>query len=153
MIDKKNILLRKIDLLMISLEILNIYFSTNDNIIEFQEIRYDLKKCNFKTTYSFIKIVQYIYTIRLMIKRYLLHEIAIEILKKYTKLNKFNFITKYKKRFHNKSFILREYYRSKKLLNNTSKIDMNNTAFINLYIISKLINKEGVYILIKYLLN
>nr|YP_009393415.1 hypothetical protein [Symphyocladiella dendroidea]ARW61977.1 hypothetical protein [Symphyocladiella dendroidea] len=151
--NKKKNYFKKIDLLLISLETLNIYFTQNKNIAEFRAIRYNLKKNQLNKNNQLIKIIKYIYTIKLVIEKYLLHEIANEILKNYAISNKCNTINKYNKKFYNRYFTKASYYSKYKLLHNKYNIDTNNIAIINLYIISKLIKQKGIYILIKYLLN
>nr|YP_010850723.1 hypothetical protein QQP84_pgp008 [Lophurella hookeriana]WGH13411.1 hypothetical protein [Lophurella hookeriana] len=144
---------KKIDLLLISLEILNIYFIKNQNILEFHKIRQDLKKNNFSTNHGFIKLIKNIYTIKLIIDKYLLNEIANEILKNYAKSKKCKSINKYHKKFYKRYYEKKEYYKNYKLLHSRYKVDINNIALINLYIISKSIKKDGIYLLIKYLLH
>nr|YP_010850921.1 hypothetical protein QQP85_pgp008 [Lophurella mutabilis]WGH13609.1 hypothetical protein [Lophurella mutabilis] len=144
---------KKIDLLLISLEILNIYFIKNHNILEFNKIRQDLKKNSFSTNNGFIKLIKNIYTIKLIIDKYLLNEIANEILKNYAKSKKCKSISKYYKKFYKIYYEKKEYYKNYKLLHSRYKVDINNIALINLYIISKSIEKDGIYLLIKYLLN
>nr|YP_010850525.1 hypothetical protein QQP83_pgp008 [Lophurella caespitosa]WGH13213.1 hypothetical protein [Lophurella caespitosa] len=144
---------KKTDLLLISLEILSIYFIKNHNILEFNKIRQDLKKNSFSTKYGFIKLIKKIYTIKLIIDKYLLNEIADEILKNYAKSKKCKSISKYYKKFYKIYCEKKEYYKNYKLLHSKYKVDINNIALINLYIISKSIKKDGIYLLIKYLLN
>nr|YP_009399605.1 hypothetical protein [Dictyomenia sonderi]ARW69211.1 hypothetical protein [Dictyomenia sonderi] len=151
--NKKKNYFKKIDLLLISLEIINIYFAQNQKIIEFKELRYDLKKNHFNTNHQFIKIIKHIYTIKLTVDKYLLHEVAHEMLKNYVTSKKYKTINKYNKKFYNTYFTRTEYYKNYKVLHNRYKVDINNIALINLYIISKLIKHKGIYILIKYLLN
>nr|YP_010618982.1 hypothetical protein orf122 [Deltalsia parasitica]WAX02995.1 hypothetical protein orf122 [Deltalsia parasitica] len=122
-------------------------------MIEFQELRYNLSKNQFNTNSQFIKIIEYIYTIKLIIEKYLLHEIANEILKNYATSTKCNTINKYNKKFYNTYIRQISYYKNYKTLNDKHKVNINNIALINLYIISKLIQNKGIYILIKYLLT
>nr|YP_010851713.1 hypothetical protein QQP89_pgp008 [Echinothamnion hystrix]WGH14598.1 hypothetical protein [Echinothamnion hystrix] len=144
---------KKIDLLLISLEILNIYFIKNQNTLEFNKIRKDLKKNNFSKHHRFVKLIKQIYIIHLIIDKYLLNEIANEILKNYSQSKKCNSISKYRKKFYKIYCEQKEYYKNYKLLNSKYKVDIKNIALINLYIISKSIKKDGIYFLIKYLLN
>nr|YP_010618787.1 hypothetical protein orf142 [Rhodomelopsis africana]WAX02800.1 hypothetical protein orf142 [Rhodomelopsis africana] len=141
------------DLLLISLEILNIYFTQNTSITEFKKLRYDFKQNHFNTNHKFIKIIKYTYNIKLLIEKYLLHEVANEILKKYAISKKCNTINKYNKKFYNTYYTKKTYYKNYKLLHSRDKVDINNIALINLYVISKFIKQEGIYILIKYLLK
>nr|WGH13805.1 hypothetical protein [Lophurella pseudocorticata] len=153
MINKKKDYLKKIDLLLISLEILNIYFIKNQNILEFNKIRQDLKKNNFSTNHRFIKLIKNIYTIKLIIDKYLLNEIANEILKNYATSKKCKSISKYHKKFYKIYYEKKEYYKNYKLLHNRDKVNINNIALINLYVISKSIKKDGIYLIVTYLLN
>nr|YP_010851515.1 hypothetical protein QQP88_pgp008 [Echinothamnion hookeri]WGH14398.1 hypothetical protein [Echinothamnion hookeri] len=144
---------KKIDLLIISLETLNIYFIKNQNILELNRLHQDLGKHTFSTNHKFIKLIKKIYIIQLIIDKYLLNEIANEVLKNYTKSKKCNFINKYRKKFYKTYCEKKEYYKNYKLLHSENQIDIHNIALINLYIISKSVKKDGTYFLIKYLLN
>nr|ARW69422.1 hypothetical protein [Polysiphonia sp.] len=142
MLDKKNTFLKKVNLLLISLEALNIHFNTNKEIREFNEIRKYLRKDYFLCTYKFIDIIQYIYLIKLIATKYLLDEIATEVLKKHSAFNKLKLTTKYNRRFYDIT------------INKQTNIEITQCkAIINLYIISQLTKKQGVYFLIKYLLT
>nr|YP_009397741.1 hypothetical protein [Dipterosiphonia australica]ARW66927.1 hypothetical protein [Dipterosiphonia australica] len=155
MTDKKKIFLKKVDLLIISLEILNKYFNKNQNNIEFQKIRDDLQNYKSYSICSFIKIIQYIYSIQLLIKRYLIHEISNEILKNYTNYGQCNIVNKYHKKFYSISTNKKEYYKNYKIMHDSFKNDINikYISIINLYIISKLVTRKGIYNLIIYLFN
>nr|YP_010851317.1 hypothetical protein QQP87_pgp008 [Aphanocladia delicatula]WGH14201.1 hypothetical protein [Aphanocladia delicatula] len=147
----KKKILKKIDLLLISLEVLNVYFTEEESTLKIKKLHTDLKNDNSNTVSRFIKLIEYIYKINLIINKYLLGEIASEILKNYAKSKKCNSISKYHKKFYNRCCSKKEYYKNYKLLYRTQKININNIAFINLYIISQSIKKDGVYLLIKYL--
>nr|WGH12815.1 hypothetical protein [Echinothamnion sp.] len=153
MINKKKDYLKKIDLLLISLEILNTHFAGHQNTLELNQIRQDFKKNNFNRNHEFIKLIQYTYLIKLVIEKYLLNEIANEILKNYTQSKKSTCINKYHRKFYKIYYTKKEYYKNYKLLHSIYKIEISYIALINLYIISKLIKKEGIYFFIKYLLN
>nr|YP_009398144.1 hypothetical protein [Gredgaria maugeana]ARW67330.1 hypothetical protein [Gredgaria maugeana] len=153
MINKKKKLIKKIDLLLISLEILNVYFIEQASTLKIKKLYTDLKNNKFDTGNRFIQLIEYIYKLKLIIDKYLLSEIASEILKNYAKSKRCNSISKYHKKFYNRCYSKKEYYKNYKLLYRTQKIDINNIAFINLYIISQSVKKDGVYLLIKYLLT
>nr|YP_009395886.1 hypothetical protein [Herposiphonia versicolor]ARW64866.1 hypothetical protein [Herposiphonia versicolor] len=142
--NKKRIILKKIDLFIISLEAINTFL--NNELIEIQEVRYKSKK-------NFIDIIKNIYSINRIIKKHLIDEIAIDILKEYTKQKKINLINKYNQKFYYIYHRKKEYYKNYKIILNKSYIDFNDIAIINLYIISKLTKKSGIYIFIKYLLQ
>nr|YP_010619562.1 hypothetical protein orf130 [Xiphosiphonia pinnulata]WAX03575.1 hypothetical protein orf130 [Xiphosiphonia pinnulata] len=129
------------------------YFIQDENISEFKEIRNDLRKNKLNKNHQFTKTIKYIYTIKLVIEKYLLHEIASEMLKNYVTCKECNAINKYNKKFYNTYVTKISYYKNYKLLHNKYNVDINNIALINLYIISKLIKQKGIYMLIKYLLN
>ena len=148
--NKKNIIITKIDLLIISLETINMFFNKNINHID--KNYYNLKNNKFDHN-KFTNIFKYIYDIRLIIKTYNVDKIAIDILKQYTLLHRFHIINKYNKRFYNIYYIKKEYYKNHKLLYNTSYHNMNDISIINLYIISQLRKKRGIYLLIKYLIQ
>nr|YP_010619174.1 hypothetical protein orf132 [Pterosiphonia complanata]WAX03187.1 hypothetical protein orf132 [Pterosiphonia complanata] len=132
---------------------MSIHFTQNKNIIEFKKLRYDFKQNYFDTHHEFTKIIKYTYTIKLLVEKYLLHELAHEMLKNYAMSKKCNTINKYNKKFYNTYCTKNTYYKNYKLLHNKYYLNTSNIAFINLYIISQLIKPEGIYILIKYLLH
>ncbi len=143
--NRKNIILTKIDLLTISLESLSIFL--HKDIKKDSDIHYKLKKSAFQNNYRFIDIFTKIYNIKLIIKNYYIDQIAIDILKEYSIDNQINILYKYNKKFNYIHSIKKEYYKNYKLLKN----ELNNISMINLYVISQLNKKDGIYILIKYL--
>ncbi len=143
--NKKNIILKKIDLLLISLETLNFFF--NKNIMYFNKIKIH----HLDNTYKFINIISTIYSIRLTIKKYLIDEIAIEILINYTKSDNKNIFNYYNKKFYHIYSKEKEYYKNYKLLTSKQRVELSEISIINLYIISQLTKPNGIYLLIKYL--
>nr|WGH13015.1 hypothetical protein [Echinothamnion sp.] len=141
------------DLLTISLEVLNTYFTEHENTIKLKQLHIDLKNNNSNTNKQFIKLIKYIYKVKLIIDKYLLNEIANEILKNYAKSKKCNLTNKYYEKFYNRCCATKEYYKNCKLSYHTYKTDVYDIALINLYIISQSTKTEGLYILIKYLSN
>nr|YP_009392152.1 hypothetical protein [Periphykon beckeri]ARW60500.1 hypothetical protein [Periphykon beckeri] len=153
MTNKKKIIKKKIDLLIISLEILNIYFNISKNKSEFSQLNKDLSSISLKINDQFEHIIRYTYIIKIAIKKHLLHHIANDILRSYIVSNDTRFISKYIKKFHNTYCKQKEYYKNYKLLNDKSKININHIALTNLYIITKLIQKNGTHMLVKYLME
>lgn len=151
--NKKNSILRKIDLLIISLETLNIFF--NKNLMNLNQITTEIKTSELKlrNTYRFIHTIKNIYNIKLIIKEYLVDEIAVQILADYTRSNICNVINQYNEKFYYICSKDKKYYKNYKLLTNKQQIEINNISLTNLYIISQMTTQHGTYILIKYLLQ
>ena len=150
MTSKKNIFLKKIDLLIISLEILSHHYKNNDKIQKFRQLRKNFKNNRWNQKNDLTAIIKYIYMIRIITQSYLLNKIGSEILKKYKK--SYN-IQQYISKFNNTQHTQRKYYRNFKLFYNTHKIKTNEMAIVNLYIISKLLNTKETGKLIKYLMT
>nr|YP_009654465.1 hypothetical protein [Pleurostichidium falkenbergii]QCH39752.1 hypothetical protein [Pleurostichidium falkenbergii] len=150
MMIKKNSILYKIDLLVISLETLNVHFTKNHKTFKFNNLRNTLKKSKLSNIEQLVKMIKYI---KFITRRYLLHEIADNILKNYLLHKKEILMNKYCQKIYKTNNIKKQYYKNYKLLHSKSKIDVNNINFINLYLISNLISKNGTDILIRYLLD
>nr|YP_009398349.1 hypothetical protein [Thaumatella adunca]ARW67535.1 hypothetical protein [Thaumatella adunca] len=144
---------KKIDLLMISLEVLNTYYINNSILLEFNHLRKDLRNCHDNITHNFTQIIKYIYVIHKITNKYLLHKTAIQILINCinNKNKKIPNIKQYIKKFNYIYSIKHEYYNNYKSIHHVYKINIENIAIINLYLITKLVNKQGIYFLIKYL--
>nr|YP_009397944.1 hypothetical protein [Sonderella linearis]ARW67130.1 hypothetical protein [Sonderella linearis] len=159
---KKFILTKKIDLLIISLEALDIYqiekISTQTkiqynsliiNLIRFSDkIKYNN---NNDHSYNFIIIIIYIYKIYQLIQNNFFHEITLKILSQYNKYQKPKELIQYIKKFTYIYFIKNEYYYNYKCMKYLHQININEIAIKNIYIINQIINKKGIYFLIKYL--
>nr|YP_009392781.1 hypothetical protein [Bostrychia tenella]ARW61343.1 hypothetical protein [Bostrychia tenella] len=160
--QKRITLKKKIDLLLISIESLNIYdiecFSTskintkcekkNKNIIQInQKLRnhYNDKSCNF------IQIITYIYTIYIVICHNLLNPLILQTLQKYAKHVKSKEVKQYIKKFTYIYFVKYEHYYNYKCLNYLYRINIDEIAISSLYILKKLQQKKGILLLIKYL--
>nr|YP_009397538.1 hypothetical protein [Dasyclonium flaccidum]ARW66724.1 hypothetical protein [Dasyclonium flaccidum] len=158
---------KKIDLLMISLEILSIYEiekiinNNNEKTIRNTAVSNNLIKLNSNIrNYNSSKplkltdIIKYIRLIYRVIQINTLYKIALYMLIDYKKSNKSRLTMQYMKKFMYIYFIKNEYYNNCKSLNYLYKINIKeviNTSIINLYIINKLKNISGIYFLIKYL--
>lgn len=112
-----------------------------------QNIRnyYNNSSCNF------IETIKYIYIIYRITQNNLLNSITLQILQKYKKAIQSKEIKQYIKKFTHLYFVKYEYYFIYKSLNYTYKINIDEIAILNLYIIKNLQNKKGVRFLIKYL--
>lgn len=62
-------------------------------------------------------------------------------------------MTKYLQKFRYIYFFKTSYYERFKYIDYQQTIDIEKVALINLYLITRLRNKKGIYILIKYLSN
>nr|YP_009393616.1 hypothetical protein [Bostrychia simpliciuscula]ARW62178.1 hypothetical protein [Bostrychia simpliciuscula] len=164
---KKTNFKKKIDLLLISIEAISIYKIQNlltsqvninykdknnllfvTNLIKInQNIRnyYNNSSCNF------IQCIYQIYIIYNFIQINVLNELILQILQKYKKCVKSLEVQQYLNKFTYIYFVKYEYYYTYKSLNCLYKININELAILNLYIIKKLQSRQGILILIKYL--
>nr|YP_009395685.1 hypothetical protein [Vertebrata isogona]ARW64581.1 hypothetical protein [Vertebrata isogona] len=152
---KKEIFLKKLDLLTISLEALILYY-TNKNIInEFYKLRNDLRIKKYNEEQNFIFLLEYLNKIKKFIADNYINNIAIKIIENYTHNKQLEIIDQYVLKFHYIYFRNKKYYSNYKSLKSsqTEKIAINENAIVNLYLISKLKNFKGVYILLNYLIN
>jgi len=111
--NRKEIILKKVDLLIISLEALNMFL--NEDIIEINKINYQVIKNKFSNIYKFSNIIEKIHNIRIIIKTYLIDEIAMNVIKDYTLFNNINIINKYNQKFY---YIYKKKMDIIKILNN-----------------------------------
>lgn len=147
---------------MISLEVLDTYKTENLSIDvtctnndlsskNFIQVNQNIRNYYHHKPYNFIKILEYIYTIYSISQNSLLDQITVEILKKYKKSRKSKEVKQYIKKFTYIYFVKYEYYYTYKSLKYLYKINIDEIAITNLYIIKKLQSKNGIFFLIKYL--
>nr|YP_009398570.1 hypothetical protein [Lophocladia kuetzingii]ARW67756.1 hypothetical protein [Lophocladia kuetzingii] len=156
---KKNKLKKKISLLLISLEIININNiykedNTEKNInknIKFKQLTHDFKNCYQNQKHSFIETLKNIYIIYKTISINTIDQKAQKLLRNYIKNENDQQVKQYLKKFHYIYFIKTEYYHQYKSLKYLNKININKVAITNLYIISKLNKRIKIFFLIKYL--
>nr|WMP11934.1 hypothetical protein [Laurencia australis]WMP12146.1 hypothetical protein [Laurencia australis] len=131
----KNRNIKKLNIYLITLEELHIYLKRYNNIV-----------------YMYLATVIFnLYILHKKIHKYLLVKKAHLILKSYTNYKESKNLKQYIRKFNYLYFKRNEYYSDYKYVNYQSKIEINKIAIINLYLITKLINKQGIYILAKYL--
>lgn len=168
--NNKISLNQKLDLLLISLESLDT-FQTN-NLIKVQKNickdDYNIQKINSdlidlvrhaismqkykKITYCyFTNFIIYIYIINKKINYYLLYQKANFILTHYIKYSKSSSLKQYIRKFNYLYFGQNQYYTNYKYIDYKYKRTITKIAIKNLYLIAKLINGQGIYVLIKYL--
>nr|YP_009398787.1 hypothetical protein [Kuetzingia canaliculata]ARW67973.1 hypothetical protein [Kuetzingia canaliculata] len=151
---------QRIDLLIISLEALNIYY--NKNLIK--NIKYEHnsnyyyqimhKLVNHKSIYysNFKEILDIIYITYLNSQQKTIKHLTKNMLSKYSdSSDSCNELKQYLRRFKFIYFKKQEYYKSTKSLDYLCKVNINEIALLNLYIILQLKNKTGLHFLIKYL--
>lgn len=156
---------QKLDLLIISLKTLKtlknnklIKTTSNRNIknlntylISLEELYIYLKKYNNIIYQYLATAILNLYILHKKINNYLLSKKAYLILQSYTSYNESKKLKQYIRKFNYLYFKRNKYYNDYKYIDYESKIKINKIAIINLYLITKLINKQGIYILIKYL--
>ena len=152
MINKKQILLTKIDLLNISLEAIVRGYTTTKTTEKLLS-EYDiLSQDRNNKSYNFIRLLIYIQQLKIITQEYSINIIASNILKDYTKNNIQWTTNKYSHKFssiytkHKK----KDYYKNKKLLYNTYQLNIRDISILNLYIFTKITRKNGIFALIKY---
>ena len=144
MINKRQILLTKIDLLNISLEAI-IYNHTTGKTLEELISLYDfLKKHRNNKSYNFVTILRYIKQLKIITQEYSINIIAENILKEYTENNIQHTSTKYNHKFNNIYIQSKKknYYKNKKLLCNTYQLNIKEISILNLYIFTKITKKN-----------
>lgn len=150
----------KLDLLLISIEALNLYKSKNiyNQTINTTKLYQDIffirsgnyiRNINNNLLFNLHQTITIIYRIYIYSKQMYLQEIVKRILNNYCNsinntielqyYNRFNYIYKKTQNYHNHY----SYYKQAKI---------EQLAIINLYIINKINNNYGFYFLIKYLL-
>lgn len=157
--DNKIKFKQKLDLLIISIEALDLYTSNNINqMIQKQKLLkyiFLIRSGNYirnaknHSLFDFYQTIKIIYKIYIYLKQVYLQEIIIKILNNYSHslynsiefqyYNRFKYIYKKTQNYYNHF----SYYK---------QIKLEHLALINLYIIHKINNKYGFYFLIKYLL-
>nr|YP_009394441.1 hypothetical protein [Leptosiphonia brodiei]ARW63003.1 hypothetical protein [Leptosiphonia brodiei] len=147
---KKEIFLKKLDLLSISLEVLTSWNENKQIVRRFDYLYYDIKNKNYNKKQRFIFLVKYIYNILKIIKKYSLIKLANKIVS-----NNKQSLKKYISKFCYTYYKNKKYYVNHKLVlynyNKIEQIAINDNAILNLYIICQLKKNYGIYTLIKYL--
>nr|YP_009396502.1 hypothetical protein [Polysiphonia scopulorum]ARW65688.1 hypothetical protein [Polysiphonia scopulorum] len=153
MINKKQVLLTRIDLLGISLEALIYDYKTSKTLKKFISVNQCFKIQENNKIYNFIELLKYIKQLKIITNKYSLNKIAIKLLKEYKEDQTPSATNQYNNRFcsiytqHDK----KHYYKNKKLLSHSYQINIKEISILNLYIITKLTKAEGIFVLIKYL--
>lgn len=147
---KKEIFLKKLDLLSISLEVLTTWNENKQIIKKFNTLYYNIRNKQYSKKQNFLFLIEYVYNIIKLIRQYSIDELATKIIKGNNK-----FITRYISKFCYIYYRNKKYYINNKLIlykyNKNNKKAINNIAIINLYMICKLQKKQGIYSLIMYL--
>lgn len=171
--NNKIYLNQKLDLLLISLESLdvlqadnlirienpNIYkhhYSNqkiNNNIIELIRYAISIRKYRRITYSCFTNFIIYIYQIHKRIDCYMIYQKANLILRHYIQNNKSSSFKQYIRKFNYLYFEQNHYYINYKHIDHQYKKNIKQIAIQNLYFITKLINKQGIYLLVRYLYN
>ena len=164
--NKRINLIQKVDLLKISLETLEsfqvtdlanqkkvIYKSAKNNQMQIINL---LKYCGHVKKYKKMheccnNIVKYIHKIVTKINFYLLCYKANFIIKYYTRQKKPYHLIQYIRKFNYLYLAKHKYYNNYKCIDYQYQAKINKIAIINLYLITKLKSRQGIYFLVKYL--
>lgn len=152
MINKRQILLTKIDLLNISLKAIVDDNRKNKTLEKFMSMYSILDKYSNNQLYNFVTTLRYIKQLKIIIHEYSINTIAANILREYTKNGTQHTANKYNNKFNsiytqNKK---NNYYKNKKLLYNAYQLSIEEISILNLYILTKITKKDGTFILMKY---
>nr|QCI09080.1 hypothetical protein [Inkyuleea mariana] len=157
---KKLSFKHKIDLLLISIEALDIYASEQlennllNSIMIYHKEKFLIRSGNFirnpdnNSLCNFIHSITFLYNINNLINYDFLKKTAISILNNYNSRIEPKLTKKYINKFiyiHNRT---QSYYNVYSYYKN---LDLIEIAIINLYIISQITQKTGLYLLIKFL--
>lgn len=156
---------QKLDLLIVSLKALEAFKNNtlvkttkNKNIknlniypISLEELYIYLKQYNNILYQCLGTTILNLYILHKNINNDLLSQKAYLILKSYTNYKESKKLKQYIRKFNYLYFKRNKYYNDYKYINYASKIEINKIAITNLYLITRLINKQGIYVLIKYL--
>nr|ARW63824.1 hypothetical protein [Chondria sp. (in: red algae)] len=167
MYETRNINKKKIELLIISLQAIDTLYINNPipytnnkrYNLNYNKIDYLIQLKKSRNGYNqillhyFIDIVNYIFILHKNVNTLLLDNITNDLIRDYLKHKHSNRVKKYLKKFHYIYFSQDKYYKTFKSINYSYRINVDKIALINLYIITKLKSKRGIYILIKYLDN
>nr|WMP11668.1 hypothetical protein [Laurencia tasmanica] len=123
----------------------------NTYLINLEKLYLYLKKYNNIIYQYLATTILNLYILHKQINNYLLSKKAYLILKSYTSYKESKKLKQYIRKFNYLYFKRNKYYNDYRYINYASKIEINKIAIINLYLITKLINKQGIYVLIKYL--
>nr|YP_009400018.1 hypothetical protein [Tolypiocladia glomerulata]ARW69837.1 hypothetical protein [Tolypiocladia glomerulata] len=144
---KREILLKKLDLLHISLEV--ILTSRKDIICneEFRRLQICLKNKEYNQKQNFVVLIEYIYHLKKFVINKYIDQLACSI----TKDDKI--LEQYILKFYYNYFKNKKYYINYKsfVVKHKQKITIENNAIVTLKIISQLNKDNGVYNLIQYL--
>nr|QCI04829.1 hypothetical protein [Bornetia secundiflora] len=137
---------KKIDLLLISIEALDLYSS--EKICEYNN---SIKILNNSTNYNklyFSSLIKYINTIHMIIDNTLLQQSSIYIIKQYNQYPLSNIVTKYLNKFCYLYYKSQSYYDGYSFYQKTK---LTKIAMTNLYIISHIDNQDRLFYILKYL--
>lgn len=140
--NMQNLLTNKIDIKYKSKKhILANLIKINQSIRDY----YNNNSCNF------IQAIIFIYIIYNIVQHNVSNTLILKILQKYKKYVKSKEVEQYLKKFTYIYFVNYKYYYKYKSLNYLHKINIDELAILNLYIIKELQSKKGILFLIKYL--
>nr|YP_009396903.1 hypothetical protein [Ophidocladus simpliciusculus]ARW66089.1 hypothetical protein [Ophidocladus simpliciusculus] len=159
---------KKMELFIISLEALDTYYNntlyknisyqtTNIEpvnylvILELIQLQYKLRQSYNDTSLKFIQLIVYINLIHLTINKSSLNKLATVILKHHIKNKELLDLKQYLKKFHYIYFMKKEYYHTYKSIEYSYSLKIKEIAITNLYLITRLTEKNGIYFLIAYL--
>ena len=146
----KEFILHKLDLLTASIAVLTSWHENKNIARKFYILHYRIRNQDDDKKQNFILLIKYIYNVILIINKYEINRLAKKVIKDEKKsleqyISKFLYTYyKNKKYYINSKFTS---YRTK----NKNKVANKNDAILQLYFISELNRKQGIYKLIKYL--
>nr|ARW68808.1 hypothetical protein [Palisada sp.] len=123
------------------------------SLIDSLELYLHLKKDNKIVDKYFTKIIKYMYKVHKHINIYLLSKKANLILKLYINYQESHKLKQYIRKFNYLYFKEDKYYNKYKNIEYSKTTELNKIALTNLFLITKLIKKQGIYSLTKYLSN
>lgn len=154
---KKNFYIKKrINLFLISLQALDVYSSEainnysqniNHNTSSVR-LKKNIKNLEKNSTYTFQEIIILIYNIQDLFSKSSIRNIIYEILVNSYQDNASTISRQYLKKFH---YIYNKTYSYYYLHSHQNNKNLKQIALINLYMIYKINDKEGIYFFIKYL--
>nr|ARW68395.1 hypothetical protein [Chondria sp. (in: red algae)] len=164
---KKISIKKKIELLIISIQAIDTlyvnnllyYIHSKKYNLNYNKTKYLIGLKSSKSNYNkillhyFISIIANIFALHRNLSILSLSDLANDLIRDSLKYKKSYKIQKYLKKFNYIYFHQNEYYKTLKSINYSYEISIEKIALINLYLVTKLTSKRGIYILIKYLDN
>lgn len=149
---EKRFLLKKIDLLNISLTSLGTDYNKKESITS-ELIQNDIRNKRYSKKQVFTLLIEHLYLLQEIILERSLSKLVIKIVEKHYYSQQKSTLQKYVIKFCYTHRSSKKYYVSHKVVSSqvSKKTQVIKKAIKNIYIITKLKNYAGIYMLIKYL--